>query len=348
MNAPSYKRSKSFWEPIYAPEEFGKNFPAFDWNTRTVTALRNSTCRSEELVKVVNGRPRHTIKSTSFTNCDFQGHFDFTKFTFDKCSFKSCDFMDTKWLDAKFTNCIFDSTSLSTAAFSNCQFIECKWLRLGISSNEMHFEKCRISNPYEFVASAYTNLDPNVLKQKNKTLQHQKYRLEGTKAKVARMLLINLQGQGDDDPFYDAVKAYTTQTLIAKIAAKKFQAWSEPGAWLKVTSYAVRILLFVELAALSASGRINGWGGNVGRALLFGPILISFFWGIYFLSAAVPGAWQAGIAALEITLLIGYTKYTSTSTPLLHQMLFALNMVLGLWWYAIFVPTMLNRINRTN
>ena len=79
-----------------------------------------------------------------------------------------------------------------------------------------------------------------------------------------------------------------------------------------------------------------------------GVALVGVFWAIYFLADVAPGFVQAGVAALEITLLIGYTKYTALDTPLWSQLLFVLNMILGLWWYAIFVPTVVNRVNRVN
>lgn len=256
--------------------------------------------------------------------------------------------MDSKWRDTKFTDCLFDSSSLSTVVFIDCQFNRCEWKKIGMSTTEMHFEDCGISNPSKFISAAYTNLDKNVLQQKNVTPEYQKFRLEGTKAKVARLLLVNLQGKGDDDSFYDAVKAYTTQTLIAKIAHQRYQAWSNHSIKVTIQSLALRTALASELAVLSISGRINGWGGNVGRSLMCGVALVGVFWAIYFLADVAPGFVRAGVAALEITLLIGYTKYTALNTPLWSQLLFVLNMILGLWWYAIFVPTVVNRVNRVN
>jgi hypothetical protein len=348
INAFSFKRRKSYWEPVFAPGNFTDPFPLFGWNTNTVTALKDSLCRSDELVLQVKSRPRHTIRTTTFQTCDFDGTFNFTKLTFDSCRFIDCDFMDSEWESTKFTNCTFEESSLSTVIFTSCQFIECNWKKIGMSSNEMHFINCQLSNPNEFISAAYTNLDRNVLQQKNTTPEHQKFRLEGTKAKVARLLLINLQGQGDDDSFYDAIKTHTIQTIISKIETQKYNAFFKPTISSIVKSYTLRAGYFLELVTLRISGNINGWGGNVGRALIFGIAIILIFWWIYFATGIAPVFSQAGLAALEITLLIGYTKYTTLSTSLFIQSIFAANMILGLWWYGIFVPTVVNRINRIN
>lgn len=348
IHASSFKRRKSYWEPVFSPGSFTEPFPLFDWNTKNVIALKDSLCRSNELAIKATNLQRYTIRSTTFQTCDFDGTFNFTKLTFDKCIFTNCDFMDSKWENTKFTNCTFEISSLSTVAFINCQFIECNWKNIGISSNEMYFENCQLSNPNKFISAAYTNLDKNILQQKNTTPEHQKFRLEGTKAKVARLLLINLEEQGDDDSFYDAVKTHTIQTIISKIEKQKYNAFFNPTTPSIVKSHTLRAGYFLELITLKISGNINGWGGNIGRSLIFGIAVIIVFWWFYFSTGIAPEFHQAGLAALEITLLIGYTKYTTLSTSLFTQSIFALNMILGLWWYGIFVPTVVNRINRLN
>lgn len=78
-----------------------------------------------------------------------------------------------------------------------------------------------------------------------------------------------------------------------------------------------------------------------------GIALILIFWVIYGISDFVPGKLQSGLAALEVTLLVGYTKYASMQSPILMQIAFAANMVFGLWWYSIFVPTIVSRVSRS-
>jgi hypothetical protein len=80
---------------------------------------------------------------------------------------------------------------------------------------------------------------------------------------------------------------------------------------------------------------------------LFRPSLTLIFWSIYGISGFVPGVLQSGLAAVEITLLVGYTKYASLQAPMSVQIAFAANMVFGLWWYTVFVPTIVNRVSRS-
>jgi hypothetical protein len=111
------------------------------------------------------------------------------------------------------------------------------------------------------------------------------------------------------------------------------------------------ILALVEYPLVFSSGALNGWGGKAGRAACAGVAVIGAYALAYYLIAC-PATDQSWIVALlkafEITLLVGYTKYASTSAPFPCQLLMASNMLLGLWWYTIFVPTVINRISRVH
>lgn len=341
----NYKRQRSYWEPVYAPH-VSPSLHTFDWKTKNVKAIKECVCEADVL-EATASHPRYSLKEFQFETCDFSGDFNFTKFTFDRCVFLNCDFSDSFWFEAKFSRCTFKRVSFSTAILRNCQFLECKWEDIGISSTEMHLENCKVSNPYSFIQAAYTNLDPQVLKQNNTDPSYQGFRLEGTKAKVARVLLSNLQGQGDDESFYDAVKAYTTQAIKAKIHGQLHMArssvwYARPWRALLGSAY------WLELILLTISGQVNRWGASVGRSLLYGALLIVIFSFCYSVSG-IQATWaQSTLASLEITLLVGYTKYTSTQSDFAHQLTYAANMILGIWWYSIFVPTVVNRVNRTN
>ena len=213
----------------------------------------------------------------------------------------------------------------------------------------MHFINCLLTNPNKFIAAAYTNTDKEIISQRAQaTPAYQKSRLEGTKAKAARMILSNLQLVGDDDAFYDAVKCYTTQVLVAKIFALKQKIESNPSHTKLITYTLLIIGLHLELIILTLSGHINGWGSSVGRSAGFGLFIATIFTCIYYIFNIATTLPLSVLTSLEITLLVGYTKYSTDKLPLLHQYLFALNMLLGVWWYSIFIPTVVNRINRVN
>lgn len=346
-NVSNFKRQKNYWEPVYAPEDSSKPLIEFDWNTVNYPSVKKVQCRAETLSAKTAQFRRYNIKSVEFNTCDFDGDFDFNKLTFIKCRFINCDFRSSKWTDAKFSDCHFEKTSLSTSKFVDCQFNNCTWKSIGISSNEMHISGTRISNPHDFIQAAYTNTDANVLSQFSTSPSYQSYRLEGTKAKVARAVLTSIQDHGDDDAFFDGVKAYITQHLIAKIADKKYYRTQTSSVLEWIKNAAIESALRLELAIVSLSGWINGWGGKLGRALVAGLALMIIFWAFYGTSGFVPGVLQSGLAAVEITLLVGYTKYASLEAPISVQIAFAANMVFGLWWYTVFVPTIVNRVSRS-
>lgn len=49
--------------------------------------------------------------------------------------------------------------------------------------------------------------------------------------------------------------------------------------------------------------------------------------------------------SLDVTLLVGYTKYSTPSDSLLSQFLVQSNMLLGLAWYGVSLPTLINKIS---
>lgn len=277
-----YKRTRSHWEPIFSPATNFEQFKEFDWNFQNVNAVKNLYCNADILKSKIIENPRFKIQKFSFESCDFAGEFNFSKITFSECKFHNCDMGDNVWLNIKFSKCEFINFSFSTVKFHSSQFIECSWLNIGISSNEMHFVNCLLTNPCEFINSAYTNIDKEILKQEKTNPEYQLYRLEGTKAKAARMILSNLQMVGDDDAFYEAVKCYTTQVIFAKISARKQQIKSSTQ-WHKIIfHFLIKIGLILELFILSLSGRINGWGASVGRSASFGILLALIFTLIYY------------------------------------------------------------------
>lgn len=343
--SPSYKRSRSYWEPVFAPNEVVKEYRVFDWDWH-IKGFEHGHCGAAALKAKVTG-DRFTVKQNRFSSCDFKGDFSFCKLTFVDCIFELCDFEDSIWKLAKFTGCKFLKCSFSTARFEDVQFIDCKWQDIGMSSGEMHLKGVLITNPEDFVHAAYTNLDKDTLAQNSTTPEHQRYRLEGTKAKVARTILSNLQGLYDDRAYYRAVKTYACQTLTARIAESNYSAKHESSTLRKIFYVAAAGALRLELSVLAASGRVNEWGRSIGRALLVGLAVVLSFWFIYtILGAHSPNSNL--LASIEITLLFGYTKYASTANNLYLQIVECVNAFFGLWWYAVLVPTIVNRISRVH
>ncbi|PMS19152.1 hypothetical protein C0Z18_15195 [Trinickia dabaoshanensis] len=362
----SGKRKSSYWDPLYS-ESFRGIDRAFDWDISNVTGISYSECTAERLSIFVNKKKltRWSAKGFSFENCDFRGNFISVDLSFNSCQFLECDLGSATWKGVKFSNCKFSRVSLSLATFEQCQFIDCIWSEIGVSGTETKFFDSMISNPWEFVMSAYTNMDAGVLLQKGPTSPaHQRMRLEETKVKMARAVLSNNERNADDNVYYQAVKTYLTQSLISRRESAKFvlrskdhppTKESKAKPLKKVSSLWKVLQASLELSILKISGAVNEWGYSLARPALVGLMMIALFAVIYKQAGVtcdapdVIGActWKlAFMTSFDVSLLVGYTKHAAEKTLWIPQVIYGINAIFGLWWYAIFVPTVINRISR--
>lgn len=252
-NVPVKKGKRSrYWEPI-----FEADFPGvtdqFDWNKSRTTEVENCVCRADAL----NDSGKSYFKDINFLKCDFRGDFNLTKLTFTACSFEYCDLGSSTWRNVKFQKCKFKSSSITMATFVKCQLVDCEWSDIGFSGNETRIDDCLITNPKEFIASAYTNIDPDILKDNGTTPHYQKMRLESTKTTVARAVLISLERNGSDRSYYEAVKTYLNQSIDASIAEASYNSIKNKSK----ISLLKKGFLYFEKTILNTSGMLNGWGG---------------------------------------------------------------------------------------
>lgn len=314
-----------------------------------VTGVRNSLCSSDKLVEAMTQKSasRWSIRNFKFQSCDFQGNFTTVDLAFSECEFVDTDLGLSIWKNIKFSKCAFIRSSLTLATFEQCQFIDCTWREIGISGTETKLFETTISNPWDFINSAYTNTNKDVLKQRGDTSPaHQLMRLEETKVKLARSVLSASERNADDVVYYEAVKTYLTQALKARKARAIYDKSTADSTKVRALSYWKLLLANGELIILNASGTINAWGFSLARAGLVGVALIIVFMAIYFAFGIANSVWLALMMSFDVTLLVGYTKHATEKSSWLAQSIYALNALLGLWWYAIFVPTVINRISR--
>jgi len=342
------KRLRSYWEPIFNPNCKGPT-SSFMWDTRKTTGVKQALCSSDMLQKTLDTVSARgwTVKTYEFRECDFIGFFN-PGLAFNNCDFDLCDFGSTTWRGTKFTDCTFSKCSFTLATFEQCQFNNCKWSDSGISGTETKLYDTMIGNPESFISSGFTNLDTNVLSQNgNSSPAYQLMRLEETKMKLARVVLSNNERNADDSVYYESVKVYLLQSLRAKKQQAKFQITSGKN---KIRNMGSLALCKLEELVIGLSGTLNGWGGNLARAASIGLLLIAIFALIYFIlgqSETPTATWKLSlIKSLDITLLVGYTKHATSALEWKTQALYGANAIFGLWWYAIFVPTVINRICR--
>jgi hypothetical protein len=92
------------------------------------------------------------------------------------------------------------------------------------------------------------------------------------------------------------------------------------------------------------AGWMNNWGSSIAKPAIIGAIIMIFFSYVYLEVGLRADLKQAIITSIEVTLLAGYTKHANTDLPLWEQSILTANMILGLAWYAVLVPTIVNRI----
>ncbi len=343
---PRRRRTASFWEPIFDSEEENP-FPPHAWNFEHTGAPTHVTFTGSDLSSAMEAGGRPYFSEIRFVKCDFSGIFDLSprEIVFRHCYFVGCDFGLSTWKRAKFSNCSFDLSSLSQTQWIECDFRACTWNKIGMSGNETVFTSTTITNPGTFIRSAYTNLEQVVLAHRGIRADYQKMRLESTKATVARALSRMYVDYGDERAFYDALRTSSNQSTRAHIFETFYRLKTgDLGERCK----AAPILAFdlVDWAILNVAGAVNAWGMSIARPALIGLAIIFVFSSLYAVSDSSLRWPMAFIKAVEVTLLIGYTNHSGPSVSFGIHCLVLVNMLAGLLWYVVFIPTLVNRISR--
>lgn len=345
----SQKRSKSYWDSIFVGHTL--KLTPHGWDFTNNKGPSQLYFKSSDLLDYIekNSLRRFNCKAISFDECDFNGEFTSEiakqEISFGKCNFTKCDFGGSVWKGVKFSECKFERCSFTMAEFQDCIFYECKWIDITLSGTETKMPNTLVSNPAEFIGAAYTNLDKSILQKNSKTPAYQKMRLEGTKAKFSRTLLKNAESHGDDDAYYGAVQTYLNQSLKSKIQKSMYEFRHGEGFIKHGMNF---LAAYFELLLLNISGFVNCWGKSIARPALIG-ISLTLIFGLAY--GFISNDYQRGLVqGFDITFLVGYTKYAGTlnPNPIHIELLYGINAFFGLWWYAVLVPTLINRISRVN
>ncbi len=337
------KRGGNFWEPIFDPSDTGV-FPFQDWPTQEGERREHGTLSVAQLTKKPDDKV--VFNAVTFSRSDFEGDFtDYTP-TFKFTIFEHCDFGFSKWRRAKFKNCTFLRCSFSIASFEECEFRNCRFTEIGLSGNETYLQGSLFTEPEEFVSSAYTCTDERTLKLKKTTIDYQLMRLQGTKATIARIILHNSATNGDEEIYYRCVKLYQNISIDSKMILARYNLSEKPGLDKAVPEIVRLTTLGCEKLIINTVGWLNNWGASIAKPAFVGVALIMGFTFLYWMTAIRTTFLGALSASIDIGLLIGYTKHASNSLTMGTKFIFILNMILGLVWYSVFLPTVVNRISR--
>ncbi len=196
------------------------------------------------------------------------------------------------------------------------------------------------------IDAAYTNLDPDVLARWNAPIFYQKKRLQRTKANVARNLLNILTTRGEENWYYEAIRVYSINSFRASQLENTWEYQAATTYRKKTKHYFLSLVYIVERYIIEFFGISNNWGASLARPLLIGIIIACAFASVY-RHFGVFHSWSESVmASAEVTVVAGYTKYASTKDSFGVQAVFLSNMLMGVFWFAVAVPSLVNRISR--
>lgn len=370
-------RHKCYWEVIYNSKiKLGVFKPL---SIHSVNEIRNNSDHLKHYVidvktpdaPLTSEKPitqRIFIENATFDICDIRGNNKGQKITFRKCTFKNVYFGHSFLSYVNFESCIFKDTSFALSHFYRCSFDEkCTFEKISVSGGKTNFEDS-IINAEDLIFNSYKYATDEYCKERNLDRAEQIYRMNLSLVKLSRNILSSVTLIGDDDAYYNAVKTLFRLRVREKESKIKFRTSkieqecnSSTGffKWLKLKSKlllnkSLSLLFPLERAILTSFGFINGWGSSFIRCIIFGFMIFSFYSICYIYQAwpqnvslvlATDIILKCMIKSIDITFLVGYTKHTLASDDALLQLLTLSNMMLGLVWYGVSFPTLINKIS---
>lgn len=338
------RRQDSWWEPSYDPRLINP-LPICDWLFTNSTGAHGSFLPADTICSNAAIGEVARFTGLTFTKCNLQGDFVHRpSILFDRCRFIKCDFAFSKWRFATFRNCQFEACSISLSSFCDCEFRDCSWISIGFSGSKTDFERTFVTNPSELIAAGFSGTDPNRSNDATHR-RYQQYRLEGTKAHVARNLLYSHERVGDDPTFYETAKRHDLQ----QSKARWHELWYRGLSRNKWHHYLLLLMLpavTIEQALLRGLGLLNGWGSHLFRPL-FGLVVTTVIFALLYqhlpLGEVIDAPWQK---AFDISNVAGYGSQANNSQPVLLRRIEGLQLILSILFYTVFFSTAVARNSR--
>ena len=102
----------------------------------------------------------------------------------------------------------------------------------------------------------------------------------------------------------------------------------------------------LEYLLIVLFGTLSNWGGSIMRVFGFGIFTLISFSAVYYIYIDISFL-DALIRSFDITFIGGYSKYTATYDFPYSEIVFIINMIVGLIWYAILIPTIIAHTSKT-
>lgn len=309
-----------------------------------------------------------SFKNITFSECDIFGCNKEQRISFSDCKFEKVHFGYSNLLNVKFNNCRFEMCSFGLSSFEYCVFDSNCYFRDNSIGTGIKFYNTSI-NASKFIGGAYLNSGNNkYLEDNKKNFELERYLECKSLAKLSRRILMSLSNNDDDELYYNSLKTFylckikekkSKQNYEIKIGRDKLNNCKgnkgDPRAdnlsfykKFKIKSN-IYINIFKSISTTSEKlslivfGSINSWGASLSRCFGVGFILIALFSIIYWKFFGVNYS-LAIVQSIDITFLAGYTKHIQSSSDILLQWVAVINLLVGLVWYAITIPTLIGKI----
>lgn len=335
-------RRKVPYEPTYIEGDAWPVTPC-SWD------VANNTGPSKLSFDWAEDHKKTKFKEFTFSECDFKGVRQSSKsaMVFNDCAFTSCDFSLSTLKNCKFTNCRFTKCSFAMCTLDDVSFRECEWKETFFSGSETNFIGTYVSNPVEFVRSHFVSKIGIDFGPKDKASLHEsRVKSKRTQATTARNILNSHSKTGEDDGFYEAVKAHLYFDAEARLWEHTLPQ-HEASQFQRLLRCFKLPLLVLDVLLVLFFGFLNKWGASISKPIVI-LTLVTIGFGVVYYAAGVPSVnfWQSLGRSAEIASLAGYTRYNPGSVPLLTRMLEFCQLLVSLSVHSVLFATIVSRISR--
>ena len=337
----------NFWEATYDPEWGGPTEEAaLDRLEGSAGLVQRLVVAADRNVASVKWRIRDQTQRL-FQKCDFQLQ---VKDSFiSDCTFEYCRFKASSWHNVKFSNCRFHNCDFSGIALRECYFLsDCQFVGNSASAELFRIEDTAISAT-AFISGLQTNIKylPN-----GYTREYQENRFVRTKQKIAMALFSATRNVANLDYYDEAHEQLVRSTLDERVEQYRFNRVTrnrKDRFHFARQSFPAR----TERLIVRVSGWLTNWGRSVFRPCLFLLGAMATFAIAYALLghgknepdvARRIGSWV--LESVNVTLVAGFTAYFSAAARFLDRIVWAINLIIGLFWYSLIIPVLSRRILR--
>lgn len=338
------RRTDGWWEPTFAPALEG-TLSLRSWDFASTTGPKNVFLSGDQIAEGASDGKILRFQNLTFENCDIQGVFDHRpSIVFHECRFHGCDFGFSEWVRVTFRRCEFKKCSLALTTFEECEFRDCEWEEIGLQGSKTDFIRTFITNPTEFINAGFSGLKPG-REQDKEHVSNQAYRLEGTKAQVARTILASHKEVGDDDTFYESARLHDLQQAKAKLRRDWHRLWFGKGVCGKLRGLSI-IPHLLETCILCILGIANDWGATLLRPVM--ALCLTFIaFALVYRFVPILGAGDNYLQkSFDITTLAGYGNQVAKDQSIPLRIVEGAQLLISILLYTTFFSTAVTRNSR--